>query len=154
MAFDWDGYNARMALRRFGTIDSETRRLFDDLLERILAELPESIQQLLEEVPLIVEDEPSPRLLREMGLSRHDTLLCGLHWGIPLTHRSVEHSATMPDRMMLFRGPILRTAGYRLGRQAASAMDELERQIRITLLHEIGHHFGLDEDDLAALGYG
>jgi predicted Zn-dependent protease with MMP-like domain len=81
-----------------------------------------------------------------MDIDRRQSDLCGLHWGIPLTARSVEHSATFPDRMMLFRGPILRVAGRR--------RQDLEEQIRITLLHEIGHHFGLDEDDLAALGYG
>ena len=54
--------------------------------------------------------------------------------------------------MMLFRGPIIRLAGWR-GRRDDQATAELAEQIRITLLHEIGHHFGLDEDDLARLGY-
>jgi predicted Zn-dependent protease with MMP-like domain len=129
---------------------SDLRRLFDELLDQILADLPEHIHRLLEEVPLVVEDEPSLRLLEDMDIDERDTDLCGLHWGIPLTQKSVEHSGVMPDRMMLFREPIFRVAGYRTGRDR----DSLERQIRITLLHEIGHHFGLDEDDLARLGYG
>ena len=122
------------------------RRRFDELLESIIEQLPESLRRLMEEVPLIVEDEPSRRLLDDMDIDPRRGDLCGLHWGIALTDRSVQHSGTLPDRMMLFRGPILRTAGRRLR--------ELELQIRITLLHEIGHHFGLDEHDLEQLGYG
>ncbi len=137
---------------------SESHRLFDDLLDRIVAELPPSLHELLEELPLIVEDEPSDELLASMGLRRDESELCGLHWGIDLTRRSVEHSGRMPDQMHLFRGPILRVSGYRSRsprrRAAPGTTEALAEQIRITLLHEIGHHFGLDEDDLTKLGYG
>lgn len=122
------------------------RRRFDELLEEILQSLPDNIHEVMEEVPLIVEDEPPDYLLDEMDIDPDETDLCGLHWGIPLTERSVQQSGTMPDRMMLFRGPIIRTAGHR--------RSDVREQIRITLLHEIGHHFGLNEDDLKALGYG
>jgi len=122
------------------------RRRFDELLEEILESLPDNIHEVMEEVPLIVEDEPPDYLLDEMDIDPDETDLCGLHWGIPLTERSVQHSGTMPDRMMLFRGPIIRTAGNR--------RSDVREQIRITLLHEIGHHFGLNEEDLNALGYG
>lgn len=128
----------------------DARRVFDELLEDVLASLPPQLHDLMEEVPLIVEDEPSRALVEDMGLEPGEDL-CGLHWGIALTHRSVEHSGTLPDRMMLFRGPILRVAGWR-GR--GGDRHALREQIRITLLHEIGHHFGLDEDDLQRLGYG
>ncbi|MCC7193024.1 MAG: metallopeptidase family protein [Phycisphaeraceae bacterium] len=126
-------------------LSSAQRRQFDSLLDQIMSELPGHLLELMEEIPLIVEDEPSRVVLDEMGINPRTTDLCGLHWGIPITQRSVSQSGTLPDRMMLFRGPIMRVAGRR-GQQ-------LEGQIRITLLHEIGHHFGLDEDDLAALGY-
>lgn len=136
----------------------DQRRVFDDLLDDLVAGLPDHLLNLLEEVPLVVEDEPSDLLLDEMDIDRSVTDLCGLHSGIPLTKRSVEHSGTLPDRMMLFRGPIMRVAGYkrrRLSRASTgSGVEALREQIRITLLHEIGHHFGLDEDDLTALGYG
>jgi predicted Zn-dependent protease with MMP-like domain len=132
-------------------ITGDQRRSFDDLLDEVIAQLPEHLHVLLEEVPLIVEDEPGSTLLREMDIDRRDTELCGLHWGVALTQRSVEQPVGMPDRMMLFRGPILRITGRRRGRPDAPALRE---QIRITLLHEMGHHFGLDEDDLAELGYG
>jgi len=127
-------------------LSPQHRRRFDTILDQLVDELPDHLHALLEEVPLIVEDEPSDDILDDMDIDSADTDLCGLHWGVPLTKRSVEQSAGFPDQMMLFRGPILRVAGHK--------RMELERQIRITLLHEIGHHFGLDEDDLEKLGYG
>lgn len=139
----------------FVKVTTAQRDLFDDLLDGIVAELPAHLHDLLEEVPLIVEDEPSPVLLHELGMDRRGGAgLCGLHSGVAMTHRSVEMPPYVPDRMMLFRGPIMRVAGYHARGGEGRATRELERQIRITLLHEIGHHFGLDEDDLTALGYG
>jgi predicted Zn-dependent protease with MMP-like domain len=125
------------------------RRRFDEILDQIIEELPDHLYQLLDEVPLIVEDRPSPELLRDMDMDE-GSLLCGLHWGVPLTERSVEHSATLPDQMRLFREPIIAVSRYKRG----GSLRDLIEQVRITLLHEIGHHFGLDEDDLEALGYG
>ena len=130
-------------------MDPRDRRRFDDLLEAIIAELPEHIHERLDEVPVVVEDRPTRQLLDDMQIDGPGTLLCGLHSGIPLTRRSVEHSGTIPDQIMLFREPIVAVARFRRG----GSLRDLERQVRITLLHEIGHHFGLDEDDLAALGY-
>ena len=124
------------------------REDFDQILEQLIEELPENLRTLLEEVPVIVEDEPSAEDLEDMGLDPEATDLCGLHWGIALTRRSVENSGVLPDRISLFRAPIMRVARRQRGRREA-----LRAQIRITLLHEIGHHFGLDEDDLAKLGY-
>jgi len=129
-------------------ISAKQRERFDALLDQLIAQLPEHLQQLLEEVPLIVEDEPGRSLQAELEVE--DAELCGLHWGTPLTERSVSAPWGMPDRMMLFRGPIIRVAAYRRGRDEPA----LRRQIHITLLHEIGHHFGLNEDQLEALGYG
>lgn len=135
-------------------MDPARRGLFDDLLDRIIQQLPEALRALLEEVPLIVEDEPSPRLLADLGMALGGVNLCGLHSGISLTQRSVETLARLPDRMMLFRGPIMRVVGFASVAPGRRRQPDLRRQIRITLLHEIGHHFGLDEDDLAKLGYG
>lgn len=132
----------------------DDRDLFDRLLDAQIEAIPPQWQQLLEEVPLIVDDEPSPQLLESVGLQPGVDDLCGLHDGIALTERSVEHDAMLPEQIMLFRGPIMRLAGYRPGRRERHVLDELDRQIHITLLHEIGHHFGLDEDELASLGYG
>ncbi len=131
------------------------RELFDEILDWLIRDLPVAIYARLEEVPVVVEDEPPRHLLLQMGLDPRYQSLCGLHWGIPLTQRSVEHSGTLPDQITLFRGPILAEAGWHARRRSQEErMVQLTRQIRITLLHEIGHHFGLGEDDLAALGYG
>ncbi len=129
------------------------RQVFDDILDQTIDRLPQQLHDLLEEVPLIVEDEPSPALLADMEMDADDDL-CGLHWGTPITERGTETAIDFPDRMMLFRGPIMRLAGYPGSGSGNRALTELRKQIRITLLHEIGHHFGLEEEDLDALGYG
>jgi len=145
-------------------ISTRDRQVFDELLDEAIDRLPGHLHVLLEEVPLIVEDEPGEALLADLAEDEGGEApdgpagLCGLHWGTALTERSVEHSADLPDRMMLFRGPIMRLSGYHGGgvraKQSGRGLAELRRQIKITLLHEIGHHFGLDEDDLDELGYG
>jgi len=134
------------------------RKRFDTLLEEVIASLPDRVQSLLEETPVLVDDRPTRRLLVELGLDANDDSLCGLHSGTPLTERSVSHGHDLPETIHLFREGIVELAGgwqpwedeegQRWGGDA-----EVRRQIRITLLHEIGHHFGLDEADLAALGY-
>ena len=134
-------------------VSRRERDEFDRLLDREVEALPDALHELLERVPLIVDDEPSPDLLESLGMTA-DEDLCGLHDGIPITEQSVEISAEMPEQMMLFRGPILRLAGYTGSHPTPADRRELQRQVHITLLHEIGHHFGLDEDDLTRLGYG
>ncbi len=141
-------------------ISTRDRLIFDDVLDRVITGLPPRLHELLEEVPLIVEDEPGAALLEDMLDEGGGGDLCGLHWGTALTERSVEASAEVPDRMMLFRGPIMRLAGFHgsagagpVGRRGRGLV-ELRRQVKITLLHEMGHHFGLNEDDLDELGYG
>ncbi|MEO1236673.1 MAG: metallopeptidase family protein [Planctomycetota bacterium] len=134
-------------------VSRRDRDEFDRLLDRQVDALPPALHELLAEVPLIVDDEPTADLLESLGMTPGDDDLCGLHDGTPLTERSVEAEPAVPDRMMLFRGPIMRLAGYSGVRYTAEAHARLTEEIRITLLHEIGHHFGLDEDDLERLGY-
>ena len=139
----------------FAMVTPHERDLFDALLDSHVARLPAPIAARLDEVPLIVEDEPSAKLLADMGMDPRRTELCGLHQAVPLTERSVYDTGMLPGRMMLFRGPILRVAGYRYSPiRDEAGRDQLNTQIHITLLHEIGHQFGLDEDDLTRLGYG
>lgn len=127
----------------------EERTRFDALLEDVLETLPRRLIDLLEEIPLIVEDHPSAQMLRELGMEEGETL-CGLHTGTALTERSVDMPAAPPDEIRIFREGIVETAG---GWEQDHADQEVYEEIRITVLHEIGHHFGLDEDDLADLGY-
>ena len=120
--------------------------------------LPGRLRQLLQEAPLIVEDHPSPRLMAELGIDEGADSLCGLHTGTPLTEHSVAQGHDLPETIHLFReGIVEEAAGAEPWRdddgQWWGGDEAVTEQIRITLLHEIGHHFGLDEDDLAELGY-
>src|SRR5581483_2722758 len=89
-------------------------------------------------VVIVVEDEPAPQLLAEMDIEPPDTLL-GLYQGTPLTERSGGHGNTLPDRVLLFQGPHER---------AAEDEDDLVVAIGETLIHEIGHYFGMSEEQI------
>jgi len=131
-------------------LDSHTRRRFDEQLEHVLGALPPWVIDLIDRVPLHVEDYPSAEVMVRMGI--HDRRqLCGLYTGIPLTERSVQHSGTLPDVVTIYREGVLASAADALGRIRTN---RLRREIRITLLHELAHHHGLDEDELRDLGYG
>jgi len=126
------------------------RDRFDRLLEEVLEELPPLVHELIDKVPLHVEDYPSARVMAETGVRRRDQL-CGLYTGIPLTQRSVQHSGNLPDVVTIYREGILSAASDARGHTDA---DRLRKEIRTTVLHELAHHHGLDEDELRALGYG
>lgn len=143
--------------------DAERDR-FDALVEEALDELPPAIRDLLEEVPLIVIDEPTDTMLRDLGLDPADrdvrAELCGLHTGVPNTEAGLEAPPTLPGMIHLFRrGTIAQAGGWGAVRNDGFAEDDrpaddrVYEEIMITLLHEIGHQFGLDEDDLERLGY-
>src|SRR5687767_15540160 len=117
---------------------------FAQLVERALAELPEQFAEFLEEVPVEIRERPTPRQLKEAGLGRDDLLL-GLYHGVPRPDRSVEHSGRMPDVIYIFQEDI---------ELVSDSEEDLVREVRVTVLHEIGHHFGMTEDDLDELGYG
>lgn len=125
------------------------REFFDEQLELVLPELPARVRAILDEVPLVVEDYPSREVMRKMGV-RHRADLCGLYTGIPLTQRRVEQSGVPSDVVNLYREGILDMSCDDEGEVDEA---ELRKQIRITILHEIGHHHGLDEDELRELGY-
>jgi predicted Zn-dependent protease with MMP-like domain len=136
----------------------DERARFDALFEEVLAALPQGIHALIEEVPVALEDHPPRTLLEEMGIDPDDrTALCGVHSGVPLTERSVgQHD--LPDTVTLFREGIVDEAGgwepwTDESGTPLGGSDRIRHEIRVTLLHELGHHFGLDEDDLDRLGY-
>ena|SRR5688500_9304259 len=128
----------------------ELREIFDEQLERVLPELPQQVREFMENVPLVVEDYPSPEIMRRVGV-RHRSALCGLYTGIPLIKRSINDWGVPSDVIHIFRQGILIQA-----RSPSGDIDdeELRTQIRFTILHEYGHHVGLSERDLRALGYG
>lgn len=131
-------------------MDSQSRDYFDVNLEAVLANLSEAIARLLDKVPMIVEDYPSDALVRKLGL-RSRRQLCGLYTGIPLTNRSIEGPAVPSDAIQIFREGILSQTRFVNGQITTEGLRE---QIRITILHELGHHFGMTEQDLDELGYG
>jgi predicted Zn-dependent protease with MMP-like domain len=131
-------------------MDDEQRAKFDEQLEQVLTELPQQVKDFMDDVPLVVEDYPSREIMRRMRV-RHRSHLCGLYTGIPLLHRSVNHSGVPSDMIHIYRLGILCQAG---SRRRAIDEAELRNQIRRTILHEYGHHVGLTERDLRKLGYG
>lgn len=120
-----------------------SKQRFGELVEQALADLPEPFATHLEEIVVEVRDRPTVRQLREAGLEE-DELLLGQYVGRPLTERSVEHSGSLPDVIYVYQEDI---------EQVSQSEEELIDQVRITVLHELGHHFGMDEEDLEALGY-
>ena len=127
----------------------EARKYFDEQLEIVLGGMPPRVHNLLDEVPLLVEDHPSSRIMHELGVRRRHHL-CGLYTGIPLTQRSIDQSGVPSDVIYVFREGVIGLATDRHGRLDEA---ELRRQIRITVLHELGHHHGLGEEELERLGY-
>jgi len=133
----------------------ENRERFDALVRRAIDELPPQVRKALDHIPVKIEDELSRRLRRELlrdGLIEdHDDELLGLHTGRSLTEGWQNDHAQPPTQIHLFRDAISAEAG---GWDAADADQAVADEVRITLLHELGHHFGLDEDDLDRLGFG
>lgn len=117
---------------------------FAALVERALAELPPQFAQYLDEVPVEIRPASTPAQRRRVGLGRDDLLL-GLYQGVPRTERSVEHSGTLPSVIHIFQEDV---------ELASDDEQDLVEQVRTTVLHELGHYFGLDEDELDELGYG
>jgi predicted Zn-dependent protease with MMP-like domain len=120
-----------------------SKQRFAELVELALAELPEPFAGHLEEMSVEIKRRPTRKQLREAGL-KEDELLLGLYVGIPLDERSVEHSGRLPDAIYVFQEDV---------ELVSESEEDLVREVRITVLHEIGHHFGMDEDDLERLGY-
>ena len=119
-------------------------------LEWVLDRMPPMIHALIEKVPLHVEDYPSDGLMDRMHMKYIDDL-CGLYTGIPIGEKSVSHSGVLPDVVTIYREGILTSAADENGK---ITMKNLRKQIRITILHELGHHHGISEAELRQLGYG
>ncbi|HEX9850646.1 metallopeptidase family protein [Candidatus Deferrimicrobium sp.] len=116
---------------------------FSEALRKALSELPPMFHDALANVAIVVEEWPPGDLLEELGIPPDDTLY-GFYHGVPLPERSVQDSGLLPDMISVYRGPLIKDFPDR---------NELSLQIRITLLHEIGHYFGMDEEELSRLGY-
>jgi predicted Zn-dependent protease with MMP-like domain len=119
---------------------------FYELVERALEGLPPELAGLLDNVAIVVDDWPeysTPLVGR--GTDDEGDTLYGLYEGVPLTERGAGYYGILPDRITIFRGPLERDFG---------SPEELEEQVLITVVHEIAHHFGFDEERLEELGWG
>jgi predicted Zn-dependent protease with MMP-like domain len=120
-------------------------RLGDDLFERVveevLAAIPPPFDAALDEVAVVIEDEPSPLQLRESGLHRGETLY-GLYEGVPRTEWGAD-MVPIPNKISLFRVPLA---------EDFPDLEDLADEVRITILHELAHHLGIDDDRLDELG--
>jgi predicted Zn-dependent protease with MMP-like domain len=116
---------------------------FQALVEQALTGLPAEILEHLDNVAVTVANWPSPSELERAGVA-HPAQLFGLYEGIPLTKRGKHYHMVTPDRIVLYRGPLM---------AAHHTRPALAEQIRRTVVHEIAHHFGIDEARIRELGY-
>ena len=115
---------------------------FYELVERALEGLPPELAKLLDNVAIVVDDWPEYSTPLVSGDS--DDALYGLYEGVPLTERTAGYYGILPDKITIFRGPLERDF----------PQEELEEQVRVTVVHEIAHHFGFDENRIEELGWG
>lgn len=116
-----------------------TRREFEAAVARAIEELPPRFGALLDNVFVAVEEEPADEDLESVGMSREgEDELLGLYQGVPQDERGVDYSA-LPDRVVLYRGPLQRLC---------ESVEDLEDEIYDTLVHELGHHFGLEDEEM------
>jgi predicted Zn-dependent protease with MMP-like domain len=115
-----------------------TRREFEGLVERALRRLPREFRERLANIAVVVEDWPDDRTLAEMGIEPPDTLY-GLYQGVDLTHRDSSYGNVLPDTVTIYQGPI---------EEDCADQAEMAQLVRETVVHEIGHFFGLDDDTM------
>jgi predicted Zn-dependent protease with MMP-like domain len=114
---------------------------FEDLVAEAIDSLPPELAVRMENVEIVVEDEPPLDMVAR--LAPGSTLL-GLYHGVPLTQRGINYDRMLPDKISIYRGPITRMA---------RTADRIREQVRRTVIHEIAHHFGIDDDRLHELGW-
>lgn len=111
---------------------------------RTLERLPKEFRSRLENVAIVIEKRPKKGHLKAMGLDPRRDVLYGLYEGTPLPERSAFYPPLLPDKITLFSEPLIRDF---------PDTTELRNQIRLTVLHEIAHYFGMDEEEIEKLGY-
>jgi predicted Zn-dependent protease with MMP-like domain len=116
---------------------------FEQLVDRALAGIPDPYREALREVAIVVEDEPSPEQLDDNEIDARDALY-GLYEGVPRTDYGADWAAS-PNRITLFRLPL---------QEDFPDPRDLEDEVRLTVLHELAHHLGIDDDRLDELGAG
>ncbi len=116
---------------------------FDRAVDRAIRRIPEEIRSHLENIVITVRDRPTQDMLEDAGVPPGDTLL-GLYQGAALTERTFFAPVEYPDTIFIFQEPLEEMCG---------TLEELEREIEITVVHEVAHFLGIEEERLAELGY-
>jgi predicted Zn-dependent protease with MMP-like domain len=119
-----------------------SRQAFEALVAEALDSLPDGILSWLDNVAVVVGEWPTPEQLAQAGLEPGDLLL-GLYVGVPKIQRGFTYGESIPDKIVIFQRPI---------EQMCRTPAQVREQVRRTVLHEIGHHFGMDEDQLRSAG--
>lgn len=114
------------------------RLAFEELVREAMRTIPRRFRDRMQNVEIVVEDEPSSALLTEMGYEPGETLL-GLYQGTPLTERGWGHGNALPDQIILYQRSI---------EEESETEDELFEEVCLTLIHEAGHYFGLSEEEI------
>lgn len=117
---------------------------FDRIVKKAISRIPKEIKQHIQNMIISVRRQPTKRMLKEAGIRKGTTLL-GLFHGVPLIERSVTYPPLFPDEIFLFQEPL---------EDMCETMEELERQVEITLVHEVAHFVGMSEERLQEIGYG
>lgn len=121
-----------------------SRTEFERLVERALRKLPRRFRARLENIAVVVEDWADDATLDEMGIEPPDTLY-GLYRGTDLTRRDLQYGGVLPDVIAIYQGPI---------QEDCETVEEMEEVVRDTVAHEVGHYFGLDDDQLSEIEDG
>ena len=119
---------------RIGRVLEMSREEFEDLVAEALDEIPDELARLVDNVVFVVEDD----------VPEGEEPLLGLYEGVPLTERGSWYAGVLPDRITVYRNPIL---------AICDTDDDVVDEVHITVVHEIAHHFGIDDDRLHDLGY-
>lgn len=127
--------SARPAVRDNGRVLEMTREAFEELVSEALDQIPSELTRVMDNVAVFVEDEPPA----------DDPELLGLYEGTPLTERGEWYAGVLPDRITIYMGPTLRYC-----ETAEDVVDE----VAVTVVHEVAHHFGIEDERLHELGWG
>jgi len=119
------------------------RTAFEQIVHNALRHLPRRFKNKIKNISIEIEDNPSAALLSDMKIK--SGTLFGLYQGVPLTEREWNYGNVLPDRIVIYQRPI---------EAAASSPDEIERIVLDTVMHEVGHYFGFNDDELRKIEEG
>lgn len=120
------------------------RRRFRRLVHEAIDTLPPEFRERLVNVEVVIEEEPTPRQIEAAGLDPDEDTLYGFYEGVPLPEREHNFGMALPDRIAIFYLPLIESFG---------SPTEIREQIRLTIIHEVAHFFGMDDDEIEDLGY-